>query len=115
MDNRIISKVEKIIRGYIPHHPTCAIEECKRAYLRQKEKNIILSGIKEKVEKISNPLQVSITEHWEKQDPDMSVCNACKNTIYGSQYMLFIQVCGENVEQSRPVKLCEPCYLSKKS
>ncbi len=101
-------KLEAIILGYIPKHRTCSIEESKRQYLREKEKITILEQI------ISmNPLELSITQEWEKQDPDMSTCKVCKEVIYGSQYQLTIMVNNEPVAQKDPVKLCEPCYLKK--
>lgn len=107
------NKLEKIIQGYIPKHTTCRFEEQKRVVLREKEKVSILPGIKEKVERMGHPLEVNIIQEWERQDPDMSVCKACKETIYGVQYQLSILVNGERVEQKRPVKLCEVCYLKK--
>ena len=110
---KIERKLEKIIRGYVPKHTTCAVEESKRQYLRGKEKNIILPAIKEKVERMGSPLEINITQHWDKQDPDMSVCKACKEVIYTAQYQLSILVNGEKVVQETSVKLCEPCYLKK--
>lgn len=105
--------VDSIIAGYIPKHRTCAIEECKRKYLREKEKNIILPALTNKVELMGSPLDISITQHWDKQQPDMSVCKACKEVIYGTQYLLTIMVNEEPVEQTNAVKLCEICYLKR--
>lgn len=99
-------KLDAIILRYIPKHKTCAIEESKRQHLREKEKIAILEKIIP-----MNPLEVSISQEWNKQDPDMSVCKACKEVIYGIQYELSILLNGEKIEQERPVKLCEPCYL----
>ena len=109
----ITRKLEKVIQSYIPKNTRCRFDEQKREHLREKEKNIILPGIKEKIEQLDNPTEISITTQWDKQGPDMSVCKNCKETIYGVQYQLSIFVCGEKVDQKKPVKLCEPCYLKK--
>mgnify|MGYP006921348784 FL=1 len=113
MDFRTERKVNSIITQYIQRWPNCAIMESQAKYFREKEKNIILPGIKEKIEQLDNPTEISITTQWDKQGPDMSVCKNCKETIYGVQYQLSIFVCGEKVDQKKPVKLCEPCYLKK--
>ena len=108
-----IKKIEGIIQSYIPKNHTCASDESKRQYLRTKDKITILAAIKQKTDTMGNIIEVSVGANWEKQDPDMSVCKACKEVVYGPQYELLFMVCGERVEQTHPVKLCEPCYLKK--
>lgn len=105
--------MEAVILVYLPKIRNCRFEECKRQYLREKEKIAILSALNEIAKRMSNPLEISVTQQWEKQDPDMSTCKACKQVIYGTQYELSIMVCGEKVEQDHPVKLCEPCYSKR--
>lgn len=103
------AKLEKIIHSYIPKNTRCRFDEQKRQVLREKEKSRILSAI-EKV----NMVSVEVTNEWEQQPPDMSVCSACKETIYGNQYSMIYKLNGEPVEQGRPIVLCEPCYLKNK-
>jgi len=109
----VIRKLEKIIQSYIPKNTRCRFDEAKREHLREKEKNVILPYVKEKVERMDSPLEIKITEDWQKIPPDMSVCRACKEVIYGVQYELSILVCGDKVPQEKRVRLCETCYLKK--
>ena len=101
-----VNSIDNIILKYIPKNTTCQRDERKREYLRMKEKNEILQF----VEKVENPLQVSIQSRWQQQRPDMSFCRTCKETIFGTQFKLVISVNAEVIEQSRPVILCENCY-----
>jgi hypothetical protein len=103
-----MNKINNILLGFIPKHTSCSFEEAKRQFIRDKEKvNII-----EQIEKVENPLEVVINTTFKKKDPDMSVCNICKEVIYSSQYVLRITLNDENIELNKPVKLCEPCYYS---
>jgi hypothetical protein len=106
MDKIIIRKVEKVVTDYIPKHTTCRFEEQKRQISREKDKKEIIEAI----EKVENPVSVKIDIGWQPESPDMSVCRVCKETIYSTQYKLAININGENIQQSRPPKLCEPCY-----
>lgn len=110
MDKKIMYKLEKIIVNYIPKHNTCRIEEAKREFKRDKEKAELIGIINEKVD-MSNPLQIDIKPIWVKQDPNMSVCTSCNETIYSTQYLLKIYVNGDLIKQAREKVLCEPCYL----
>lgn len=104
MQNQI-NKLEKVIRSYIPKAEKCRFEEQKRELLREQEKERILSAIPK------NMIEVNISNEWVKQEPDMSVCKICKETIYSTQYELKYYFNGEELEQERPVKVCEPCYV----
>lgn len=101
------NKLEKIIFQYIPKNKKCRPDEEKRKYLRQQEKNRILTHI----EKMN--IGIEIGNHWQEQAPDMSVCSACKETIYGKQFEMKWMLNGEEVPHDRPIKLCEPCYLKR--
>ena len=92
---------------YIPKHTTCRFEEQKREMIRGKEK-------REMLQRAGNPVTVDVALTWDPKDPDMSVCRACTETIYGRQYQMTVAINGRQIEQSRPVKLCEPCYLQIK-
>lgn len=108
---KTIRKLEKIIVNYIPKHNTCRIEEAKREFKRDKEKAELIGIINEKVD-MATPLQIDVKPIWEKQDPNMSVCASCNETIYSTQYLLKIFVNDELIKQERKKVLCEPCYLA---
>jgi len=111
MERKIINQLEKIIVSYIPKNTTCRIDEAKREFKRTKEKVELTNLIKEKTE-LSNPLNIDIKTSWEKQDPNMSVCTSCGETIYSTQYLLSITMDGELLQQQKPKILCEPCYVN---
>lgn len=103
-----IRKVEKVIQSYIPKNTTCRIQESKNEFLRGKEKVSTLQAI-EKLD-MGSPLEISVNHDWVKEDPDMSVCDSCKETIYTSQYKLQYTVNGEIVERDKETVVCETCY-----
>ncbi len=97
-------KIENGILGYIPKNNRCRFDEQKRQFMRDKEKSIILDVL---------PLSTSIEIdfNWVQKDPDMSVCNACKEVIYGNRYELEITLNNEVIQQQTTKNLCEQCYL----
>lgn len=108
---KFIKKLEKVITKYIPKHTSCRFEEQKREMQRTNEKNHILDAAKEKVNMDNNPLSIEIEEVWEQNDPDMSVCKACKEVIYSTRYTLHFLLNKEKITPKTVVNLCEPCYL----
>lgn len=108
MEKKLMSNIEKVIVTYIPKNNRCRIDEAKNEFKRGKEKVEILQAINEKVD-MSNPLQMEIKTDWVQQPPNMSICRACKETIYSIQYTLKITVDGE-ILQINNKTLCEPCY-----
>lgn len=56
-------------------------------------------------------ISVEYNNEWQKQDPDMSVCEVCKEVIFTTQYELKHYLNGEEIEREKPVKVCEPCYV----
>lgn len=104
--NSLNRKLEKVITGYIPKNTRCRYEEQKNQVLRYKEKMIILQHM----EKVENPASVNLSAEYVPVPPDMSVCRACKDVIYGNGYQLVYKLNGDIIPQGRPVILCEPCY-----
>ena len=97
--HKIIRNLEKVIIQYIPKNNKCRIEEQKREFRREKEKQEILSHVKEKQEM---GLSVELKIEWVEQDPDMSVCSVCKEVIYSNQYELKHYLNGEEIKKERP-------------
>ena len=103
-----ITKLEKVIQSYIPKNTRCRPDEQKRQYLREQEKQRILSVIEKRN---MNPLSIEISNEWQEIPPDMSTCKVCKEVTYGKQYLLVYKLNGEEIEQEKPVKVCETCFL----
>ena len=91
----------------IPKNKTCAIDEGKRQFQRES----IAKKIIEEVSKKEIPTNVSIEVAYIEQAPDMSVCKACKETIYSVQKVMVVKIQDEVIETN--LKLCEPCYYAK--
>jgi hydrogenase maturation factor HypF (carbamoyltransferase family) len=112
MQKQIIRLVEKVLVNIIPKHQTCRIEESKREFKREIEKKRILADF-EKVQMDNNPLSIEVKEQWEQIPPDMSVCKACKETIYTNQYILSFVLNSEKIEPTNRIVLCVACYYKK--
>ena len=98
------NKIEKVIVSYIPKNTRCRFDEQKRQMIREKEKKEIM----QQAEKIEMPITLSLD--FEKLDPDMSVCRACKDTIFGDQFRMKIMLNDTVIAQNRPINLCKTCY-----
>ena len=91
----------------IPKNKICAINESKRQFQRES----IAKKVIDEVSKKEVPTNVSIEVCYEDEAPDMSVCKACKETIYSVQKVLILKLNDEVIETN--LKLCEPCYYAK--
>ena len=101
-----MENLDKIILKYIPIHKTCRFKEQARKMQREKEKSEIMG-------KVADNITINIRSEWIKEDPDMNVCRACRDTIYSNQFRLQIYINNEPITQNRPVTLCTNCYHDK--
>lgn len=95
------------INRAIPKNKTCRINESKRQFQRESIAKKVIDGISKKV----IPTNVSIELCYQDEAPDMSVCKACKETIYSVQKVLVLKLNDEVIETN--LKLCEPCYYAR--